>query len=688
MKFKLMLLLFCILIATTGIASDIVINEIMYNNPGSDVEFIELFNNSNTSIDLQNWYILDDNDSHSPCTLQGTMAPGDYFIIAGDISLFQTKYPHVQNVNLNEYDSGANAWSLGNGGDAVRLFESTGTLHDIVTYSDGGDWPGSPDADGPSLELLHPGLDNALPTSWDPSNMDDGTPGTQNSVYTENVAPTCKDGDRLIDLPSSSDDVTVTVLAYDNEGFEKVELMVNTDSGYSPLRMNDAGIDGDEKAGDSLYTVQIPAQSSGTLVKYYALATDDIGQTDTWPNGAPDDYRAYTVDYSLPQLRITEVLAVNNTTNVDGAGEYDDWFELHNEGDETVNLAGMYVSSALNSTMEFELPDKNLAPDEYLIIWADNDITQGSFHTDFKLSSGGESVAIFETIDHGNVMIHGWKYGIMSADVSIGFKPNNGTAPEYLQTPTPGASNENSELFSPVCINEFQSTSAFGGPEDDWIEIYNRSDESFDLSGAFLTDNRSNVTKWQFPVGVESVLEPDEFLVIYEDVLKFGFSSDGSDVIMLTAADTTTGLDFYDFGVQTADVSEGRYPDGNGIWQFFESPTRGTANMPTGINDPENVASSDKVSLFQNYPNPFNGETMIRYTLPFSAQVHIQIFNIQGERIDSFAFQNQLAGSHILLWDGTNYLNQPVSSGIYFYRLEAEHGGKHFHATQKMLMVK
>lgn len=127
----------------------------------------------------------------------------------------------------------------------------------------------------------------------------------------------------------------------------------------------------------------------------------------------------------------------------------------------------------------------------------------------------------------------------------------------------PGAGNKSSDLFPPVCINEFQTTSYFGGP-DNWVKIYNRSNESFDLSGAFLSDQQSNNTKWQFPIGLASILDPGEFLVIYEDELGFSFSSKGNDVIVLTMADSTTGLDFYDFGVQTPDMSEGRYPDGAG----------------------------------------------------------------------------------------------------------------------------
>ena len=678
MKKSLLLFVFILFTISSLMASDIVINEIMYNSAGSDVEFIELYNNTDTAINLTGWTLIDDNNTHTPCELSGTIDANGYFVIAGNRTAFQTKYPGVSPLNPTDYDTGNDAWSFGNGGDVVNLYTATSTLHDQVEYNDGGDWPSSPDGKGPSLELLHPSLDNSLPTSWDPSEEDDGTPGAKNSVYTNNVMPTCRDGERNVDLPSASDAVTVTAIAFDNEGLAKVELMVNTGGGYVPLTMNDAGNDGDEAAGDSVYTGVIPPQSNGTLVKYYVLATDDIGQTDSWPNKAPDEYHAYTVGYEPPNIRVNEVLAINSSVNSDEAGEFDDWFELYNAGSTSVNLGGMYVSSSLGSSQMFELPDHVLGAGEYLLIWADNDESQGDFHTNFKLSGDGESVALFETIDHGNVLVHGWKYGRMSDNVSMGYKPINGTAPEYLRNPTPGATNETSTLFSDVCINEFQSTSDFGGPNDDWVEIYNRGETAYDLSGCFLSDERGNNDKWTFPTGNQSVLEPGHYLVIYEDELKFGFASEGDDVIMLTAPDTTTGLDFYDFDAQIADHSEGRYPDGVGIWQRFDKVSRGEANVGnSAVKEP--VITPESITLYQNYPNPFNPTTTLTFSLSARAKVTIRIYNAIGQEVALLAKRTYQSGTYHILWNA-----ESLPSG--FYWVEMNTGSEK--QMRKMVLLK
>lgn len=675
-KLILIALIYAVIAATSVWAvSDIVINEIMYNSIGDDVEFVELYNASAKEYNLQNWYILDDNDSHSPCIINWTLKPGEYLIIAGDVTQFKQKYPNVANINPQAFDTGGAGWALGNGGDAVRLFDNNKTLHDMVVYEDGGDWPGSPDGKGPSLELLHPSLDNSLPTSWDPSLVIDGTPGAQNSVYTENVRPTCKDGKRSIALPTSADDVIVSVLAFDNEGLSRVELFVDLGQGYVAQLMYDNGLNGDAVAGDSLFSTIIPAQASGKVVKYYAVATDNIGQQDSWPNKAPAEYHAYTVDYTPPKLRITELLAINKTVNSDEFGEYDDWFEIHNGDNKTVNLGGMFVSNSMKTSKSFQLPAVSLAPGEYKIIWADNETTQGNLHVDFKLSSRGEEVALFESVDHGNVLIHGWKFGLMSADISMGYKPESGTAPEYLKYPTPGASNETSQLFSPVCINEFQATSNFGGA-DDWVEIYNRGAAPFDLSGCFLSDKRANPTKWKFPQG--TVLNPGEFLVIYEDELGFGFSSEGNDVIMITAADSITGLDFYDFGKQLPDISEGRFPDGVNTWKFFTEPTKGAPNKCTAIDNHQTTIPL-KFDLRQNYPNPFNPTTTISFSIPAKQKVTLTIFNTLGQKISTLVEEILPAGNHSFEWQA-----EAMPSGVYVYRFTSDV----YTVTKKMILLR
>jgi len=91
-----------------------------------------------------------------------------------------------------------------------------------------------------------------------------------------------------------------------------------------------------------------------------------------------------------------------------------------------------------------------------------------------------------------------------------------------------------------------------------------------------------------------------------------------------------------------------------------------------------------KFQLFQNYPNPFNPATTIRYQLPRSTKVILNIYNILGQRVKTLVDEVQTAGAKSVHWEGKNNAGQNVSSGIYIYRLQA--GGKTF--SRKMLLLK
>lgn len=89
-------------------------------------------------------------------------------------------------------------------------------------------------------------------------------------------------------------------------------------------------------------------------------------------------------------------------------------------------------------------------------------------------------------------------------------------------------------------------------------------------------------------------------------------------------------------------------------------------------------------SLEQNYPNPFNPSTNIKYSLPAESNVVLKIFDITGQEIKTLVDEFQSSGYKAINWNGTNNVGQPVSSGLYVYRIEA---GK-FVESKKMILLK
>jgi hypothetical protein len=96
------------------------------------------------------------------------------------------------------------------------------------------------------------------------------------------------------------------------------------------------------------------------------------------------------------------------------------------------------------------------------------------------------------------------------------------------------------------------------------------------------------------------------------------------------------------------------------------------------------VVDSQRVLLSQNYPNPFNPSTTIDFTLPSAGKVNVSVYNIKGQLVKTLVDGFLIEGSHSAVWNGIDSLHRPVSSGIYFYRIDA-HGKSE---VKKMLLMK
>jgi PKD repeat protein len=92
----------------------------------------------------------------------------------------------------------------------------------------------------------------------------------------------------------------------------------------------------------------------------------------------------------------------------------------------------------------------------------------------------------------------------------------------------------------------------------------------------------------------------------------------------------------------------------------------------------------DHFELEQNYPNPFNPATTIRYSLPEVSYVKIVILDVLGNQVRTLVDNEKGIGSHSVSWDGNNDKGNPVSSGQYFYMMNAGN----FIQKLKMLLIR
>jgi hypothetical protein len=126
--------------------------------------------------------------------------------------------------------------------------------------------------------------------------------------------------------------------------------------------------------------------------------------------------------------------------------------------------------------------------------------------------------------------------------------------------------------------------------------------------------------------------------------------------------------------------------ENNRVYEIKEvqvSSVDGQILAATTGGDAVNVLPSGFI-LHQNYPNPFNPATEIKFDLPYSARVEVKVFNVLGQEITILLDRELPSGSHSVIWDGRDGHGLAVSSGIYFYRLEADGHS----ISKKMILIK
>ncbi len=305
--------------------SAVVINE-LHTHPDvktEPVEFIELYNVGTTEADLSGWQFTDGVLYTFPA---GTKLAADgYLIVAQNPDGIRAKWYAGRAAYVPHPIFGPYAGALDNDGERVILRDAAGAVADEVDYGLGFPWPtvGDPLSEaqpgtGRSLQLVNPAFDNDLGGSWRSALP---TPIAVNkNVLAVNIAPPIRQVKHAPQQPVSGAVVTVTAKVTDPDGVASVTLqyqIVKPGSyiarfdpeyweGWTPIPMHDDGRAGDARAGDDIYSVQIPAgvQVHRRLVRYRIVVVDSLGYMLTVPySDDPQPNFAYFVYDGVPAWR-------------------------------------------------------------------------------------------------------------------------------------------------------------------------------------------------------------------------------------------------------------------------------------------------------------------------------------------------------------------------------------------------
>ena len=317
------------------------------------------------------------------------------------------------------------------------------------------------------------------------------------------------------EVPGAMEEATITVDINSINGISKVMLYFSTgfEGAFERTEMYDDGNHGDGDSGDGIFGADIPGFTAGTYVRYYIEArADNISNTSSfYPEGAEHDVFIYQVKANITEgfpVVINEVMASNDNTIADPQGEYDDWIELFNTGNEDIDLSGLYLSDKTDNLPKWQFPENTvIGAGEYLIVWADEDGKDSpGLHANFKLSASGELLMLVDTDENGNAILDSLNYDSQETDVSLGRYPNGSGDFAFMQA-SPGEYNDNtssvndyinSENLS-IYPNPFSDNSNIEFETDDpnstSLTIFNSSGQIIRQFGSGFNYGR-NVIKW------------------------------------------------------------------------------------------------------------------------------------------------------------------------------------------------
>ncbi len=212
---------------------------------------------------------------------------------------------------------------------------------------------------------------------------------------------------------------------------------------FTKIKMFDDGAHGDGAANDGVWGASFTMDD--TKAEYYIYA-----ENATAGMFAPEraEHEFFEVNATVPnsgvkvkkgEVVINEIVASNLTIAKDENNQYEDYIELKNNTNKAIDLSGLFLSDDYVSAYKWTFKaGSTIAPNGYLIVWADQDKTQGTYHADFKLSNNGEKIIL---LNADSTLVDSLTFPKLKDDVSYSRCPD-ATGTEFKKVvPTFNAAN-------------------------------------------------------------------------------------------------------------------------------------------------------------------------------------------------------------------------------------------------------
>ncbi len=305
----------------------------------------------------------------------------------------------------------------------------------------------------------------------------------------------------------NSNILQITTSVQDDNPINKVEFCYTIDQmAETCVSLSDNGLDGDQKSGDGIYSLNLSVPSSFTVLRYKITATDSDNNITNSPYCDRDTLLNKDLNSNVV---INEVMADNKSILPDEYGDFDDWVELYNTSDNAILLKDYFMSDKKSIPGKWPLPEISIPAKSFLLIWADDEVDQGDLHAAFKLNDKGEYLGLFEKINGDFILKDEIDFKEVPADLSYGRYPN-GNGPFQKLKPTPLAFN--SVVNSTQTLFDVNDYYFFPNPAKDEITLRNQQGfkmdsriKIYDVLGQAVADYRISNESEVFPIDTKQL---------------------------------------------------------------------------------------------------------------------------------------------------------------------------------------
>ena len=138
----------------------------------------------------------------------------------------------------------------------------------------------------------------------------------------------------------------------------------------------------------------------------------------------------------MPHAVINEVLSSNTGSSADEHGDYDDWVELYNADESTLDLSGAYLSDDPANFRKWRFPTNSVIKGKsFILVWADGQPSQGPWHANFKIDASGEQLVLTDKDENGNATLDTLAVPALPRNISFGRLENSRIVSCLLPTP-------------------------------------------------------------------------------------------------------------------------------------------------------------------------------------------------------------------------------------------------------------